>query len=213
MRLTRRSLFLKVTITKRPLGQDRHRSVVPIIFFCWGRRAMGRILQKIYDICGALAGGLILCICVLISCQIVLNAFGRLSPGTLPSTIPSYANFSGYMLAGATFLALAHTLRSGGHIRVNLVSSRMPERVQFFMEAFVLLLAAALIGFAAWFMGSLVLESIHYGDVSTGIIPIPLWIPQSVAAFGIGLLVVAILHTFVELLQAGKPILSTPDEV
>ena len=89
----------------------------------------------------------------------------------------------------------------------------MPERVQFFMEAFVLLLAAALIGFAAWFMGSLVLESIHYGDVSTGIIPIPLWIPQSVAAFGIGLLVVAILHTFVELLQAGKPILSTPDEV
>lgn len=174
---------------------------------------MGRILQKIYDICGALAGGLILCICVLISAQIILNAFGRLSPGTLPSTIPSYANFSGYMLAGATFLALAHTLRAGGHIRVNLVTSRLPMKAQFIIEVIALVAAATLIGFATWFMGNLVLESVHFGDVSTGIVPIPLWIPQSIATFGIGLLLVAILHTFVELIQAGKPILSTPDEV
>lgn len=174
---------------------------------------MGRRLQKLYDLCGAIAGGLILCICLLISAQIILNAFGRFSPGTLPSTIPSYADFSGYMLAGATFLALAHTLRAGGHIRVNLVTGRLPERGQVVIEGFVLLLSGFLIGFATWFMGGLVLESLHYGDVSTGIIPIPLWIPQSVATFGIGLLLVAVLHTFVDLVQAGKPVLSTPDEV
>ncbi|MFT6452217.1 MAG: TRAP-type C4-dicarboxylate transport system permease small subunit [Halocynthiibacter sp.] len=174
---------------------------------------MGRILQKTYDLCGAIAGGLILCICLLISAQIILNAFGRFSPGTLPSTIPSYADFSGFMLAGATFLALAHTLRAGGHIRVNLVTGRLPERAQFVLEGLVLLLAAALIGYAAWFLGGLVVESLHYGDVSNGIVPVALWIPQSVAAFGLGLLLVAILHTFVDLVQAGKPILSTPDEV
>jgi TRAP-type C4-dicarboxylate transport system permease small subunit len=174
---------------------------------------MGRALQKLYDICGAIAGGLILCICVLISAQILLNAVGRLSPGSLPSTIPSYADFSGFMLAGATFLAMAHTLRAGGHIRVNLVTARLPIRVQAVFEGFVLLLASALVGYATWFMGALVFESIHYGDVSPGIIPIPLWIPQGVAALGIGLLLVAIIHTFVDLLQSGKPVLSTPDEV
>jgi TRAP-type C4-dicarboxylate transport system permease small subunit len=174
---------------------------------------MGRLLQKIYDTCGALAGGLILCICLLISAQIVLNAFGRFSPGTLPSTIPSYANFSGYMLAGATFLALAHTLRSGGHIRVNLVTTRLPVRIQFPAEGFVLILASGLVGYATWFMGNLVLESLHFGDVSTGIVPIPLWIPQATATFGIGLFCVSLLHTFVELLQAGKPVLSSPDEI
>lgn len=174
---------------------------------------MGRYFQKLYDYCGALAGGLILCICVLISAQIVLNAFGRVSPGTLPSTIPSYANFSGYMLAGATFLALAHTLRSGGHIRVNLITSRLPIRVQFVVEGVSLIIAAALIGYATWFMGNLVLESVHYGDVSTGIVPIPLWIPQAAATFGLGLLLVAIVHTFVDLLRAGEPVLSSPDEV
>ena len=174
---------------------------------------MGYILQKLYDICGAIAGGLILCICLLISAQIGLNAFGRIAPGLLPSTIPSYADFSGFMLAGATFLALAHTLRAGGHIRVNLITTRLPERLQFLVEGFALLVATALIGYATWFMGALVAESIHYGDVSNGIVPVALWIPQSVAAFGTGLLLVAIIHTFFDLIRAGKPILSTPDEV
>lgn len=174
---------------------------------------MGAILQKLYDICGAIAGALILCICVLISAQIVLNLFGRVAPGVLPSTIPSYADFSGFMLAGATFLAMAHTLRAGGHIRVNLVTSRLPLRWQLLAEGFALLAAASLIGYAAWFMVALVFESIHYGDVSTGIIPVALWIPQTVAAIGITLLFVAVLHTFFDLLRSGKPVLSTPDEV
>lgn len=174
---------------------------------------MGRLLQRIYDLCAALSGGLIICICLLISAQIVLNAMGRLSPGLLPSTIPSYADFSGFMLAGATFLAMAHTLRAGGHIRVSLVTARLPMRFQIVVEGFVLLTAASLIGYAAWFMVGLVAESVHYGDVSNGIIPVALWIPQSVAAFGITLLLVAVLHTFFDLIRAGKPVLSTPDEV
>ncbi|MBY5931833.1 TRAP transporter small permease [Tateyamaria omphalii] len=160
-----------------------------------------------------LAGLLILVICVLVSAQILLNAAGRVLPGALPSTIPSYADFAGFMLAGATFLALAHTLRAGGHIRVNLVTARLPDRAQFYLEAAVLLIAAALVAFAAWFMVGLVIESIHYGDVSNGIIPVPLWIPQTITAFGMGLLGVAILHTLVDLLSVGRPVLTTPDEV
>ncbi|PJI86006.1 TRAP-type C4-dicarboxylate transport system permease small subunit [Yoonia maricola] len=174
---------------------------------------MNRMLQKIYYICGMIAGGLILCICLLISAQIGLNAFGKFAPGLLPSTIPSYADFSGFMLAGATFLAMAHTLRAGGHIRVNLVVSRLPQKLQYFAEAVALMIATALVGYAAYFMGALVVESIHYNDVSSGIIPVALWIPQSVAAFGVGLFFVAVLHTLVDLIRAGKPILSSPGEV
>jgi TRAP-type C4-dicarboxylate transport system permease small subunit len=174
---------------------------------------MDRALQRLYDICGAIAGVLILCICVLISAQIILNGFGRLSPGTLPSTIPSYADFSGYMLAGATFLALAHTLRAGGHIRVNLVVSRFRPSLQVWFEGFALLISILLLGYLGWFMIALVLESLHYGDVSTGIIPVPLWIPQSVAAFGVVLLWIAVLHTLADLIRTRALVLSTPDEV
>jgi len=77
----------------------------------------------------------------------------------------------------------------------------------------VLVIATALVGYAAYFMGALVLESIHYGDVSMGIIPVPLWIPQSVAAFGVGLLFVAVIHTLTDLIRAGEPVLSSPGEV
>ena len=174
---------------------------------------MGRTLQKLYDICGALSGLLILAICLLISAQIAINTIGRLSPGTLPSTIPSYADFSGFMLAGATFLALAHTLRAGGHIRVNLVTARLPLLAKMVFEGLVLVIAAGLTGYATVFLGALVAESLHYGDVSTGIVPIPLWIPQSVACFGLGLLCVAILHTLADLWRTRQPQLSTPDEV
>ncbi len=174
---------------------------------------MSYILQKLYDLCGMIAGGLILCICLLISAQICLNAFGRVAPGVFPSTIPSYADFSGFMLAGATFLAMAHTLRAGGHIRVNLVVSRLPQNVQFFAEIFVLGVAICLIGYGTYFMVALVAESLHYGDVSNGIVPISLWIPQSVAAFGIALLLVAVIHTLFELVSARKPILPSPGEV
>ncbi|WCR10328.1 TRAP transporter small permease [Paracoccus stylophorae] len=174
---------------------------------------MGHLFQKLYSICGALAGGLILCICLLISAQIVLNGVGRFAPGAFPSTIPSYGDFSGFMLAGATFLALAHTLRAGGHIRVNLVTARMPLRAQVVVEAAVLLISAALAGYLTWFMIDLTLESLHYNDLSTGIVPVPLWIPQSVATFGMALFLIAILHTLADLVRAGRPVLTTPDEV
>ncbi|GLQ36123.1 membrane protein [Amylibacter marinus] len=174
---------------------------------------MSKFFERLYDLSGKIAGGLILAICLLITAQIILNAFGRLAPGILPSTIPSYADFSGFMLAGATFLAMAHTLRAGGHIRVNLVTNMLPLRIQFYFEALILTVSAGLVAFITWFMAGLVQESLHYGDVSNGIVPIELWIPQSIATFGLGLLCVAILHTLVDLLRAGKPILKTPDEV
>lgn len=174
---------------------------------------MPTILNTIYKAAGLLSAFLILAICLLISAQIVLNGMGRLFPGLLPSTIPSYADFAGFMLAGATFLAMAYTLRSGGHIRVNLVVQRLSPRAVLFAEILTLATASAFVGYAVFFAGALVQESLHYGDVSNGIIPVPLWIPQSAMTFGLGLLLIALLHTLAEVLIRRAPVLSTPDEV
>lgn len=174
---------------------------------------MHRFLNAIYKAAGMLSAFLILAICLLISAQIVLNGVGRLMPGVLPSTIPSYADFAGFMLAGATFLAMAYTLRSGGHIRVNLVVQRLSPRATLIAELLALAVASVFVGYALYFSGALVLESLHYGDVSNGIIPVPLWLPQSAMTFGMGLLLVALLHTLVELITTGTSVLNTPDEV
>lgn len=174
---------------------------------------MGRTLDRIYLGAGMLAGGCIVAICLLVSAQIVLNGLGRAFPGTFPTTIPSYADFAGFMLAAATFLALAHTLRAGGHVRVTLLTQALPRRAGIAADAAVLLLGLGLSGAVAWYMAALTLESLHYGDMSTGIVPVPLALPQAVATAGLILLCVALVHTLAELIARRAPILTAPDEV
>ncbi len=171
------------------------------------------ILNRIYNVAGAISAWLILAICGLVCAQVGLNMFGRLMPGVLPSTIPSYADFAGFMLAGSTFLAMAYTLRSGGHIRVGLVVQRLPRQVALVAEVLVILVGIGFAGYATWYAGALVAESLHYGDVSNGIIPVPLWIPQSVMVVGLSLLFVALLHTAYDLCTTGRSVLGNPDEV
>lgn len=149
----------------------------------------------------------------LISAQVLLNFATRVFGLPLPSTIPSYADFSGFMLAAATFLAMPYTLRSGGHIRVSLVTARLPARVQFWLELVVLALSAAFVGYACWYCSALVLESLHFNDVSNGIIPIPLWIPQSVMSLGMILLWVSLLDSLVQTFDRGAPVIQHAEEV
>ncbi|MDF1855928.1 TRAP transporter small permease [Pseudooceanicola sp.] len=173
---------------------------------------MRRFLDTIYKVSGGLAAALILAICLLISAQILLNLASRMMGPAWSYTIPSYADFAGFMLAGASFLALAYTLRMGGHVRVSLVTQRLPRRAALAAEVLSLTLATGLAGFAGFYLVSLVQESRHYGDTSAGIVPIPLWIPQSAVALGMGLLVIALLDTLVQTLRAGAPTLPNSAE-
>ena len=132
----------------------------------------------------------------------------RIGGPTLSFTIPSYADFAGYFLATASFLALAHTLRTGTHIRVNLVLQRLPERTRWIAELATLAIGAAMAAYATLYTIFLMAESWHYGDKSTGIIPIPLWLPQTAMVLGLALLTLAFIDTLVESYRTGAPILT-----
>ncbi|MCA0918809.1 TRAP transporter small permease [Pseudooceanicola nanhaiensis] len=168
---------------------------------------MRRLLDTLYLISGALAALSILAICLLVSAQVGLNILARLGGPSLSYTIPSYADFAGYMLAAASFLALAPTFRHGGHIRVNLFLSRMGEGGRWALELFSLAVAGCAMAYAAWYALALLLESHHYGDKSTGMIAIPIWIPQIVMVAGLILLTLSIFDRLVESLLARRPVL------
>lgn len=170
---------------------------------------MGRLLDRLYWAAAIMSAMFIVLICILISAQVFLNILGRFAPGVLPSTIPSYADFSGFMLAASTFLALAYTLRSGGHIRVSLFVERLPKGCVPWIEGFALVAGLCFVGLGLWFAGVLVGESWHFGDVSSGIVPIPLWIPQTIMCLGLGLLFLALSHTLVDLLRSRQSVLSS----
>lgn len=174
---------------------------------------MRRALDATYAAAGWAAALCILGIAVIVSAQVVLNATARLLGPQATATIPSYADFSGFALAAATFLALAPTLRAGVHIRVNLLIRRLGPRAARLLELPILALAAVIAGYATWYAGVTVWESWHYGDTSTGMVAVPLWMPQIFMVTGLGLLCVALIDTFVEALRGDGPVVSDAEEM
>jgi len=151
-------------------------------------------LDRLYLLSGLLGATFIAMIFLLVLGQVSLNAIDRISGLLMGSaiglTIPSYADFTGFFLAAASFFALAYTLRQGEHIRVTLFLSHFSERVRRWFEVWCLAATSALTLYFTWYALLLVRESYSYHDLSSGMIAVPIWIPQ--LAMFLGLLVLAI---------------------
>lgn len=158
---------------------------------------MRRFLDRLYFAAGIVAGGCIVLITVMILTQIVGRWFGVI--------IPSTEDFSGYLLAAATFLALAYTFRNGGHIRVTLLIHRLSSTRQRWLNYGVLSLFAVIMGWGAWHICYLVYESWSFEELSQGYIAIPLWIPQVPMALGAVLFFVALIDDLVCSLRGATP--------
>lgn len=163
---------------------------------------MRRLLNDLYRLSGWLAAASVAGICVLVCAQVALNVVDALSSAlighSLGLSIPSYAELAGFLLAAASFLALAPTWRSGGHIRVTLVLHRLGRRQAHWAEVWALAIAAAMTTLLAYYVCALALESWHFGDVSPGLVAVPLWLPQSAMALGLIILAVAQVDSLIE---------------
>jgi len=158
---------------------------------------MRRFLDKIYAGSGYLAGTCIVLITIMILTQIVARWFGVI--------VPSTEDFSGYLLAAASFLALAHTFRHGGHIRVTLLIHHLSPGWQRAFMYFALIVFTAVTGYGAWHLSYLVYESWSFHELSQGYIAIPLWIPQVPMALGAVLFFVALLDDLILSLRGKTP--------
>jgi TRAP-type C4-dicarboxylate transport system permease small subunit len=98
--------------------------------------------------------------------------------------------YAGYCMAASAFLALAHTLKRGEHIRVNLLLERFGKRASHALGSFFCLVLAV-------YCVRLVWQSWSFNDVSQGNDATPLWIPQIAMATGAIVLAVAMLDDFV----------------
>lgn len=170
---------------------------------------MRSVLNFIYRAAGGLAALFIVAIVALVFAQVMLNladkVWAALTGSGVGLTIPSYADFTGFFLAAASFLALAYALRAGGHIRVSLVTDRLPRRAHRALELAVVVIAAGMAGYASWYMGLLLLESIEFADRSSGMISVPLWIPQLPVVLGLGILTLALVDEFICMLRGAAP--------
>lgn len=170
---------------------------------------MRYLLDTMYKSSCWLAAASIGAICLLVVSQVALNIADRLSTimfgSAIGLTIPSYSDFTGFLLAAASFLSLAHALREGSHIRVVLVLGRLPEKVQRIAEVWCVGFALTIAAYFTWFTAKLTLESHTYHDLSSGMIAVPIWIPQSCMLLGLVILSIALLDELVTVLRGRDP--------
>jgi TRAP-type C4-dicarboxylate transport system permease small subunit len=143
---------------------------------------------------------------VLLAVMVVLGIVSRLAHFNLPG-IDAYA---GYLMAGAGFLALAHTFTRGEHIRVTLLIQKLPTRWARGLEIWSLLAASLLSGLFAAYSIRLVWQSRSFHDISTGIDATPLWIPQMLMALGATVFFIAVFDAFISDLR-GERLINSND--
>ena len=119
--------------------------------------------------------------------MVVVGIAGRL----LHFHVPGPDAYAGYFMAGSAFLALAHTLKRGEHIRVTLLIGKAGADARRAFELWSLAVATLLATLFAVFSVRLAYQSWLFNDVSTASDATPLWIPQLAMAAGTLVLAIA----------------------
>ncbi|WP_088343264.1 MULTISPECIES: TRAP transporter small permease [Rhodomicrobium] len=156
-----------------------------------------RALDALYLGAGWLAGAFLIVIFLLMMGLSIGRQIGI--------NIPAGDEFTAWSMAAMAFLGLAHTFKSGDMIRVGLITERLTGRTKQVFEIGALLIALAFTGYFTWYAFGFTYYSWLTNDVAQGVVPLPLWIPQTSYCAGLALLAIAILDELVHVLRGHLP--------
>ena len=148
--------------------------------------------------CGYLAATLVLGIAALILAEIFCR--------TALNVSLSFAwEYAAYFFAVAIFLGAAFALRTGGHVRVMLLSQNVPSRVAHRLDVLATLAGTTIAAALTWSLGIFAWRSWAAGSTSATIDETPLVYPQAAMAFGAALLTLQLVARVVRLFVGEPP--------
>jgi TRAP-type C4-dicarboxylate transport system permease small subunit len=157
-----------------------------------------RFLDSVYDGAAVLAA---FCLCAMLV-VIVLQMAARWTGFAFPGS----SEYAGYLMAASSFLAFAHTLNRGAHIRVTLVFNIFKDNRAGFraLELWSLVIATAASTYLAFYSLKSVYWSYRLHDVSQGQDATPIWIAQIPMAVGAVILAICFADNLVTLFAHGR---------
>jgi TRAP-type C4-dicarboxylate transport system permease small subunit len=158
---------------------------------------MRRLLDALYTAAGALAALCVLAIFVLM----ITGSIGR----ELGWRVGIVNDLVAWLCAAAAFLAMAQAFRNGDFVRVTLLLERLSPRPRRFFEILSLAVAALAIGYLCFWAARFTYESWEFHDMPTGLLVVPLWIPQLSFVVGSLLFFIAVIDELVQVLRGNKP--------
>ena len=158
--------------------------------------AVRRVLDAVYD-----AGGIVAAICLV---AILLVIVAQMVTRWINISVPGLSEYAGYLMASSSFLAFAHALNRGAHIRVSILLNASGPLARRILETWCFVIATALAWYFAYFAGKTAYQSWRFNDISQGQDATPLWIPQMAMVIGAILLAIALTDNLVGVLVSGR---------
>jgi TRAP-type C4-dicarboxylate transport system permease small subunit len=158
---------------------------------------MRRALDALYTTAGALAA-----LCVLaIFIAMLVGSLGR----ELGWRVGIVNDLVAWLCAAAAFLAMASTFRNGDFVRVTLLIETLQPVWRRRLEITSLAIAAVAIGYLAYWAARFTHESWQFNDMPTGLLVVPLWIPQTTFVLGSLLFFIAVVDELVCTVMGAEP--------
>lgn len=158
---------------------------------------MRRTLDKLYYAAGAIGAVFILLVGVLMIGQSVLREFG-VRTGAVNDLVA-------WCCAAGSFFAMAHAFKHGDFVRVTLLIDKVQPGPRRVVEVISLTIGSVAVGYLAWWACRFTYQSWAFEELAQGLLPIPIWIPQSSFALGAVLLLVAMVDELVLVLRGHRP--------
>ncbi len=131
------------------------------------------------------------------------------------STTSWVVDVNTYLVAFITFLGAGYGLREQAHVRVDLVTRRLPASVRWALSLLSDLIVLAVTGLLGWLGAIYCYEAWTSGEQSFGLFAVPLWIPYAALPVGMAILLVVQLVRSIETIRGGRAAISdvpTPTE-
>lgn len=159
--------------------------------------AWRKALDGLYLAAAVLGASCIALICILMVAQSLGREFGF--------TTGAVNDIVSWLCAAAAFFTMAHAFKHGDFVRVTLLLEHVNAPARRKLELGSLSVAVVACAYLAFWACRFTLQSWEFNEPAQGLLPIPIWIPQSSFALGAVLLLVAVVDEFVIVLKGGVP--------
>ena len=169
--------------------------------FLTAMRAVTRTLDRVYLSMGYLCGMMFLLLALFITYQVIARKFNVVMA-------PGMDLMSGFTMAMASTWAFSYALRTGSHVRIDVLLPFMSPRVRWWADQAALASIVFFVSITAWKTWVMVLKSYEIGAVTNTYPLVPLWVPQTFVAIGFSMLAFTAIHMMIDkIAEATLPVL------
>jgi len=164
-------------------------------------RAVTRFLDHVYLGMGYLCGTMFLLLALFITYQVIARKFNFVMA-------PGMDLMSGYTMAMASTWAFSYALRTGSHVRIDVLLPFMSTRVRWWADQTALASIVFFIGVTSWKTWEMVMKSYDIGAVTNTYPLVPLWVPQTFVAIGFSMMAFTAIHMMLDMIgEAVLPVI------